>query len=162
MPEHDNDQQTQSAQIPANAVIEIENPRGDVSVTAGDGQNVEVQTHEVAFANSDAEAKKIFDAEAAQLKVSGNGVLIKSESNNNGRVNLTVTVPKTASVTVNAGKGDLAVAGLGAGISVIAAHGDTHLNAITGPVQVHLPTASTISLPTRSTEISRWTGIATI
>ena len=118
MPEHDNDQQTLTAQIPANSVIDIENPRGDVSVTAGDGPNVEVQAHEVAYANSDSDAKKIFDAEAAQLKVSGNAVLIKSESNDNGRVNLTVTVPKNARVTVNAGKGDVAVAGLGAGLSV--------------------------------------------
>ena len=87
-----------------------------MSVTAGDGPNVEVQAHEVAFANSDSDAKKIFDAEAAHLTVSGNAVLIKSEGNNNGRVNLTVTVPKTARVTVNAGKGDVTAAGLGAGL----------------------------------------------
>jgi DUF4097 and DUF4098 domain-containing protein YvlB len=138
MPQHDSDQQTQNAQIPANSVIDIEIPRGDVSVTAGDGPNVEVQSHEVAYANSDTDAKKIFDAEATQLKVSGNAVLIQSENHDNGRVNVTVTVPKNARVTVNAGKGDVAVAGLGAGLSVSAGHGDTHLNAITGAVQVHL------------------------
>ena len=137
MPEHDFEQQGLSAQIPANASIEIENPRGDVSVTAGDGPNVEVQAHEVALASSDGEAKKIFDAEAAQLKVSGNAVLIKSEENNNGRVNLTITVPKTARVTLNAGKGDVTAAGLGAGLSVSSAHGDIHLNSITGSVLVH-------------------------
>ena len=65
-----------------------------------------MQSHELAFANSDRDAKKIFDAEATQqLKVSGNAVLIKSENDNNGRVNLTVTVPKTAKVTINAGRG---------------------------------------------------------
>ena len=136
LPEHDNDQQTQTAQAPANAAIDIENPRGDVSISAGDGSTVEVQAHEVAFASNDSEAKKIFDSEAAQLTVSGNGVLVKSESSNSGRVNLTVTVPKSARVTVNAGKGDVTAAGLGAGITV-SAHGDTHLNAITGSVQVH-------------------------
>ena len=138
MPEHDNDLQTQSAQVPANSVIDIQIPRGDVSVTAGDGPNVEVQSHEVAYANSDTEARKIFDAEATKLQVSGNAVLIKSENHDNGRVNVTVTVPKSARVTVSAGKGDVAAAGLGAGLSVSAGHGDTHLNAITGSVQVHL------------------------
>jgi DUF4097 and DUF4098 domain-containing protein YvlB len=137
MPEHDFDQQGLNAQIPANSVIDIENPRGDVSVTAGDGPNVDVEAHEEAFASSDGDAKKIFDAEAAQLKVSGNAVLIKSESNNNGRLNLTVTVPKTARITVNAGRGDVTAAGLGAGVTVSTAHGDTHLNAIAGSVQVH-------------------------
>ena len=126
----------QTAQAPANAAIDIENPRGDVSIASGDGSTVEVQAHEVAFASNDSEAKKIFDSEAAQVTVSGNGVLVKSESSNSGRVNLTVTVPKSARVTVNAGKGDVTAAGLGAGITVTA-HGDTHLNAITGSVQVH-------------------------
>jgi hypothetical protein len=95
-----------------------------------------VQAHEVAFASNDTEAKKIFDSEAAQVTVSGNAVLVRSESSNSGRVNLTVTVPKTARVTVDAGKGDVTAAGLGAGITV-SAHGDTHLNAITGSVQIH-------------------------
>jgi Toastrack DUF4097 len=137
LPEHDIDQQVLTAQVPANSAIDIENPRGDVSVTAGDASNVEVQAHEVAFANSDEEAKKIFDAEMAQLKVSGDAVLIKTESNSNGRVNLTVTVPKTARVTLNAGRGDVAAAGLGAGLSVSTGRGDTHLNSIAGSVQVH-------------------------
>ncbi len=136
LPEHDLDQQALTAEVPANAAVDIENPRGDVSVTAGDGPNVEVQAHEVAFANSDGDAKKIFDGEAAQLKVSGSAVMIKSDSNNSGRVNLTVTVPKTARVTLNAGRGDVSAAGLGAGVSVNTGRGDTHLNSITGSVQV--------------------------
>jgi len=137
MPEHDNEQPALTAEIPATSSIEIENSRGDVSVTSGDGMNVQVQAHQVAFANSDGDAKKIFDAEAAQLKVSGNTVLIKSDGNNNGRVNLTVTVPKTARVTLNTGKGDVTAAGLGAGLNVSSTHGDTHLNSITGAVLVH-------------------------
>ncbi|MGA3263081.1 MAG: DUF4097 family beta strand repeat-containing protein [Terracidiphilus sp.] len=137
LPEHEYDQPALTAQIPANASIEIENPRGDVSVTAGDAPAIEVQAHEVAFAGSDADAKKIFDAEAAHLNASGSAVLVKSESNSNGRLNLTVTVPKSARVTVNAGRGDVTAAGLGAGINVSASHGDTHLSAITGSVQVH-------------------------
>jgi DUF4097 and DUF4098 domain-containing protein YvlB len=136
LPEHDLDQKL-NAQIPANAVIDIENPRGDVSVTAGDGSTVDVQAHEVAYASSDADAKKIFDAEAAQLKVSGSAVLLKSESNSSGRLNLVVTVPKNARVTINAGRGDVTAADLGAGINVTASHGGVDLNTLKGPVQVH-------------------------
>lgn len=136
LPEHDLDQKL-NARIPANAAIDIENPRGDVSVTAGDGSTVDVQAHEVAYANSDADAKKIFDAEAAQLKVSGSAVLIKSESNSSGRLDLVVTVPKSARVTVNAGRGDVTAADLGAGISITALHGGVDLNTLKGPVQVH-------------------------
>ena len=136
-PEHDFDQQVLNTQVPANASIEIQNPRGDISITSSDGSNVEVQAHEVAYAGSDSEAKKIFDSEAANVKVSGNAVLVKSDSNNSGRLNLTVSVPKSARVTVDAGRGDVTAAGLGGGINVTAAHGDIHLSAITGSVQVH-------------------------
>ncbi len=138
LPEHDSDQQVLTSQIPANSAVEIQNPRGDVSITAGDGSIVEVQAHEVAFANSDADAKKIFDSEAAHVTVSGSAVLVKSESNANGRINLTVTVPKSARVTVSSGKGDVIAGGLGAGIGVTAEHGDVHLSAIAGSVQAHL------------------------
>jgi DUF4097 and DUF4098 domain-containing protein YvlB len=138
LPEHDSDQRVLTSQIPANATIEIQNPRGDVSITAGDVSTVEVQAHEVAFANSDSDAKKIFDSEAARVTVSAGAVLVKSEGNNKGRVNLTVTVPKTARVTVNADRGDVIAAGLGAGIGVNAANGDVHLSAVAGSIQAHL------------------------
>jgi DUF4097 and DUF4098 domain-containing protein YvlB len=135
-PEHDFDQQAMTAQIPANASIQIEIPRGDVSVSAGDGSAIEVLAHEVAHANSDTEAKKIFDSEGAHLTVSGNSVLVKAGSDSKGRVNLNITVPKTARVTVNSGWDDVTAAGLNAGISVTA-RGDIHLNSITGPVEAH-------------------------
>ena len=51
--------------------MQIENPRGDVSVTAGDSPNIQVQAHEVAYARSDEDAKKIFEAEQAHVTVSG-------------------------------------------------------------------------------------------
>jgi DUF4097 and DUF4098 domain-containing protein YvlB len=137
LPEHDADQQVMNLQIPANALVEIQNPRGDVSVTAGDSPNIEVRAHEVAYASSDQDAKKILDAEAAHVTVSGNAVLVKSESNNSGRMNLTITVPKTAQITVNSGRGDVTAAGLGAGANITASHGDVHLSTIQGSVQVH-------------------------
>jgi DUF4097 and DUF4098 domain-containing protein YvlB len=135
-PEHDSDQPVDSRQIPANASIEILIPRGDVSITAGDQPNLEVQAHEVAYADSDADAKKIFDSVAAHVTVSGSAVLIQSQSNSKGKVNLTVTVPKSAKVTVNAGWDNVTATGLGAGINVTA-RGDMHLNSMTGPVVAH-------------------------
>lgn len=136
-PEHDQEQELLNVQVPANALVQIENPRGDVSVTTGDGNNVQVQAHMVAYSSSDAEAKKIFDAEQAHVTVSGNTVLVKSDSNNSGRLNLAVTVPKGSQVTVNSGRGDVTAAGLTAGATITASHGDVHLSTIQGSVQVH-------------------------
>ena len=139
-PQHDMDQQVLNTQIPTNGTIEIQNPRGDVSITAGDSATMQVQAHAVAYADSDQEANKIFASEAAHVTVSGNNVLVKSEGNRSGRMNLTVAVPKGSRVTVNAGRGDVTAANLGAGANITAAHGDIHLNSITGSVQVHFST----------------------
>ena len=136
LPEHDLDKQVLNTEIPANATVDVENPRGDVSVTASESSTMSVQAHEVAFADSDSDAQNIFAAEAPDVRVSGSAVLVKTASNNNGRVNLNVTVPKTARITINAGKGDVTVAGLGEGLSVTSARGDVHLSAISGSVDV--------------------------
>ncbi|HEX4286020.1 MAG TPA: DUF4097 family beta strand repeat-containing protein, partial [Terracidiphilus sp.] len=139
-PEHDLDQQVLNVQIPSGAAVQIENPRGDVSVTAGDSPNIQVQAHEVAFASNDDEAKKIFDAEQAHVTVSGSAVLVKSDSNSSGRLNLTVTVPKSAHVTVQSGHGDVTAANLESGLNINSSHGDVHLSVIKGPVEVHFST----------------------
>jgi DUF4097 and DUF4098 domain-containing protein YvlB len=139
-PQHDMDQQVLNTQIPASATIDIQNPRGDVSITAGDSATMQVQAHAVAYADNDAEASKIFASEAAHVTVNGNAVLVKSEGNSSGRLNLTIALPKTARVTVNAGRGTVTAAGLGTGANITAQHGDIHLNTITGSVQVHFST----------------------
>ncbi len=136
LPEHDSDQPADIRPIPANASIEIQNPRGDVSISAGDQPSLEVQAHEIAYADSDSEAKKIFDAEAAHVTVSGSAVLIQSANNSKGKVNLAITVPRTAKVTLKAGNGDVTASGLGAGLDVTTP-GDIHLNSMAGPIVAH-------------------------
>ena len=80
-PQHDQDQQVLNTQIPANAVVEIQNPRGDVSVTCRRHAH-----HPGAGAPGGLcrfrwpMRSKIFDSEAAHVTVSGNTVLVKSEA----------------------------------------------------------------------------------
>ncbi len=63
---------------------------------------------------------------------------IESANNSKGKVNLNITVPRMAKVTVNAGRGDVTASGLGAGIDVTTP-GDIHLNSMAGPVVAHFP-----------------------
>ncbi len=137
MPEHDLDQQVLNTAVPANATVDIEDPAGDVSIAAGEGPNVQVEAHEIAYADSDSDAGAIFKSVAPDATVSGGAVTIRSQPNDNGRLNLTVTVPKTVRLTVNAGHGDVSATGMAAGISVTAPRGDMRLSDLTGPVQVH-------------------------
>jgi hypothetical protein len=136
LPEHQADQSMVSEVVPANAVIDIQNPRGDVSVTAGTGSTVEVQAHQLAYAESDNAAQKVFEAEKTNVKVSGTTVMVQSGSSDHGRVNLSVTVPAGAQVSINAPQGDVTADGMATGLNVTAPKGDVRLNSITGAVQV--------------------------
>ena len=151
-PEHDNDQQVLNAQFRANATIDIENPRGDVSITAGDGPSVEVQAHEVAYADSDNDAQKNLRlrgcARHGQRQRRAGQV---RQQQQRPRSTSPSPFPSRRKVTVNAGHGDVTAAGLGAGINLTASHGDVHLNSITGSVAGALrQRASTTSPRTRS------------
>ena len=139
-PQHNLDQAVLNTRIPANAQIEIQNPRGDVSISAGDASDssIGVRAHQVAFASSDAEANKIFDAQQAHVTVSGNAVLVKVDGNSSGRTNLIITLPKSASVNVTTGHGGLTAAGLTGNIDAELQHGDMEATAIQGHVHARL------------------------
>ena len=134
-----------NAAIPANAQIEIQNPHGDVSITAGDASNITVDNHQVAFADKDEEVQKIFNSEKAHITVTGNAVLVKVDSNSSGRTNLTLTVPKSASVNVNTQRGNVAVAGVGGNVEAQVQHGNFEASSITGHVHAHVSNNGDVS-----------------
>lgn len=137
-PEHDLDQAVLDTKVPANAQIQIQNPRGDVAISAGDDDNVSVRAHQIAFAGTDSAAKKIFDSQQAHVTVSGNAVVVKVDANSSGRTNLTITVPKSASVNITTNHGGVTVAGLNANVDADVQHGDMEATAIQGHVHAHL------------------------
>ena len=138
LPEHENDQPAIHQQIPAAAVIEIDNPRGDVSVAAGAAAAIDVLAHQVAYAGSTEDANKIFAAEKTAVQVNGAAVAVHTNGDEHGRVNLAIAVPPAAKVTIHAARGDVTVSGLNAGVTIDAGHGDTQINGIDGAVIVHL------------------------
>ncbi|WP_263358440.1 DUF4097 family beta strand repeat-containing protein [Acidicapsa ligni] len=137
-PQHDIDQQVLSTQIPANAQVEIQNPHGDVSIAAGDDPKIVVSAHQVAYANSDSDAKKIFDQQQAHVTVTGGAVLVKVDGSAKGRTNLTITVPRTASINVKSERGGVTIAGLTGNVDAALDHGDMEATGITGRVHAHL------------------------
>jgi len=137
-PQHDYDQPLVNTKVPADAQIEIQNPRGDISITAGDDAEVGVKAHQIAYTNTDADAQKIFASQQAHVTVSGTAVVVKVDGNSSGRTNLVLTVPRSASVNVTTGHGGLTVAGLGGSVDADIQHGDLEATAIQGHVHVHL------------------------
>ncbi|MFC5861288.1 DUF4097 family beta strand repeat-containing protein [Acidicapsa dinghuensis] len=137
-PQHQMDQSVIDTKVPANAQITVQVPRGDVSITAADGDNVSVKAHQIAFASTDEGAKRIFDAQQAHVTVSGNAVVVKVDGNPSGRTNLIISIPKSASINVTADHGGVTAAGLGGDIDAEVQHGDMEATAIHGHVHAHM------------------------
>jgi DUF4097 and DUF4098 domain-containing protein YvlB len=121
--EHDNDVQQDEA-ISPNASVQIQNPRGDVTITPSADDRMHLKAHQVVHISSDKEARKIFEAVTPKVINSGSNVVLRVEGRNNSRVDLTVELPATASTVVNAARGDVTIEGLKTGSDVTASHGD--------------------------------------
>jgi DUF4097 and DUF4098 domain-containing protein YvlB len=135
---HDADSSMTSS-IPQATTLVISNPHGDVTVTgsSSDGQvHVNVHTQTYAWKQSDVERK----AKELQPTFSNDGGVLKLNVNSvdGGEVDLTITVPHGAPVTVQADHGDVTVSEMGAPITISANHGDVDVSGIDNSVTLHM------------------------
>lgn len=136
-PEHDNDVQLDQA-IAAHAVVQINNPRGDVTVTASDDGQMHVHAHQVVHTSSDSKAQRSFKELNPQLTATGSSAVLTVPGRNNAHVNLVVEVPPGVSLTINAGHGDVSVEGLTSHADVTAGRGDVRFDSIGGDVHARM------------------------
>lgn len=135
--EHDNDVQQDQA-IPANATVNIQNPRGDVTVTTSTDDQIHVRAHQVVHTNSDSEAQKEFAEVTPKIVASGSNAVITIPGRDGVRVDLTVQLPEKSFATINAGRGDVTVEGLKNNADVTASHGDVKFDSIGGNVHARM------------------------
>jgi len=135
--EHNRDTDS-SVTIPANSAVQIQNPRGDVTIAGSSDGQMKIHAHQVVNTNSDNDAEKTFPALDPKVTVNGNSVLVKVEGRDNGRADLTIELPDGATTDVTAGRGDVSVEGLKGASNVTANHGDVKLSEIGGSVHAHL------------------------
>lgn len=135
--EHDNDVQQDEA-ISPNATVQVQNPRGDVTITASSDDRMHVRAHQVVHSSSDNDARKTFEAVTPKLINSGSSAVLSVEGRNNARVDLTIELPKSANTVVNAGHGDVTIEGLKTGSDVTASHGDVKFDDLGGNVHARM------------------------
>lgn len=135
--EHDRDVQMDQA-VPANAVVTVQNPQGDVTVRPSTDGQIHLQAHEVVHSGSDKETQKAFDAVHPQIAVSGENVTVSVPGYRASSVDLTLAVPEASAVTVNAGHGDVSVEGLKKNADVTDPQGDVKFDSIGGDVHARM------------------------
>ncbi len=135
---HDSDSSMTSPLASATTFV-ISNPHGDVTVTgsSSDGQvhvNAHAQTYAWKQSDIDRKTKELqptFSSDGGVLKLNVNPV-------DGGEVDLTITVPHSAPITVQADHGDVNVSEMAAAVTISANHGDIEVNGIDSSVTLHM------------------------
>lgn len=135
---HDADSSISSA-ISAGSTFVIRNPHGDVTVSgsSSDGQ-IHVNAHTQSYAWKDSDVRE----KARQLQPTFSNdqgvVTLNVNSVDGGEADLTVELPRSAPVTIQADRGDVTVSQMSAPVIVTANHGDVDLNGINNSVTLHI------------------------
>lgn len=126
-----------SSAIPAGAALTIRNPHGDVTVTGSSSDGlVHVNVHKQAYGLRDTNADRKESELQPVFSSEGKDLVLAVASVEDGQADLTITVPATTPVTVNADRGDVSVNQLHAAVSLSANHGDVDINGVQGDVQL--------------------------
>jgi DUF4097 and DUF4098 domain-containing protein YvlB len=131
--EHDRDAQFEE-DFPAGATLRVDNPRGDINIAAASDDRIHVSAHNTVYAGNDNEADRQLDRLAPHFHLTGNQGTLTTAEVRRGSADLTIQVPKSASIVVHSGRGDVAINGVDGGVNVGADSGDIALNKIAGAV----------------------------
>jgi DUF4097 and DUF4098 domain-containing protein YvlB len=135
---HESDQTIDQA-FPANASLNISNPRGDITVSGtSDDNQIHITLHKEVYTRSDSAAETKAQQLTPQTSTTDNVVNLSLPMSQGAHADMVVTVPGTTPVTVTANHGDVYVNTVKAPVNVTANHGDVELSAITGTAVTHI------------------------
>ncbi len=118
--------------VGAGAHITIETERGNISVHAGDGDELRVTANKSASDENESEADRRMAEVKAVIEQTSDGYRVhpanQEDSSGDVGVDLDIEIPKKASVTASTSRGDITLAGIAGAIEA-----DTH----NGDVEIH-------------------------
>jgi DUF4097 and DUF4098 domain-containing protein YvlB len=130
---------TVSSSIAPGATLVVHNPHGSVTVSGAseDGEvHVSVHTESYAWKEDDADAK------ARRLepvfRSTGKDLALDVASVEGGQADLTIELPRTNAVTLQANNGDVTINDMASALVLSANHGDVEISGVNGPVNLHV------------------------
>ncbi len=135
---HESDQTIVQA-FPAGASLNVDNPRGDVTITGtSDDNQIHIAVHKDVYSRSDSDADAKAQRLTPVLNVMGSTVTLNVPTVESTRADLTITLPANVSPIVNANHGDIKITSIKGSVHVTANHGDVEISAITGDVNARI------------------------
>jgi DUF4097 and DUF4098 domain-containing protein YvlB len=123
--------------------IVFENPRGNIKVTGGDTQTVEVTGQETIRSYARQEADHTHDATPVEIVQEGDHLLVRTNQDrapNNQRTSddLEVAVPHGMAVEARAGTGDFEIADIAGDVDLTSDRGDVRLSGVGGNAHLEI------------------------
>jgi DUF4097 and DUF4098 domain-containing protein YvlB len=119
-------------------VVNIENPNGDVIVTASTDGQIHLTGHQVAHIGSQDKANQLFADTRPQIDPTATGANIVVPSRDNLSDDLTVELPPQSSAVIRSDHGDVTVEGLKSNADITANRGDVRVQDMGSDVHVQM------------------------
>ena len=131
--------QTLDLAVPANGLLKINNPRGDVSITGtSDDGHIHIAEHKTVYATSDSDAENHSQQMNPKVETDGPATRVSIHGVDGAHADLTITVPADAALSVNVDHGDVHISSIKGAVNATTNHGNVELAAITGPATVSI------------------------
>ena len=126
--------------VPPDARITIQNGRGHIDVHPGEQEQIRVGGSKNAKAWNETDALKVANNLRVEIARNGDGYEIRpvgsSSSDSRVSVDLDVTVPKKAALTVRGDRGDITVADMAKSVNISNGVGDVDIHGTNGDVNI--------------------------
>lgn len=153
------DQVTQD--FPAGAAVKIVNDRGAVNVNVSNSNKIEINTTKKIRSDNKDEAEKWNEQTKPQVTVSGTLVTINANTKGAGdhpvTVDLNVSLPRKAAVTIAAQRGDINVTGRDGNVEIADQRGDVSVEDINGDLTLNMD-HSAVNMGHSSVRVSQVSG----
>ncbi|MGC8548519.1 MAG: DUF4097 family beta strand repeat-containing protein [Acidobacteriaceae bacterium] len=119
-------------------IVNVDVPRGDVTITASTDGMIHLSGHQVARTGSQDDANRDFDATVPKISATATGANVVVPAKDGTSVDLTLEVPEAAGTVIQSGRGEVTVEGLNGSVDITARRGDVRLAQIGGSAQVKM------------------------
>ena len=126
--------------VPANARVTVRGGRGNITIRASDEPEIRVSGKASVKSWNENAAKKLSEHVSAEIVQNGDGYEVRPTGGGNSRVkvDMDISVPKRALLTVHSEKGDVNVSDMASQVNIDNGNGDIEVRGTTGDVSLDM------------------------
>jgi DUF4097 and DUF4098 domain-containing protein YvlB len=139
---HNENEELPAQTIPPGSQVTVQTGRGNLTIHAGDGNEIRVEVGKSASGPSESSARDRMRSVKVVIEKSGAGYVVRptnqDEASGNIGIDLDVEVPKKISLTATSGRGDISISGISGAVTVTSQNGDVEIHDVGSDVTVQM------------------------